>query len=80
MESVRRGGVRRRQLITPTERRVLELVATGQTNREIAEKLYISYHTVSAHRSRLMRKLGLDSPNGLRRFAEGFLRLKRRKA
>ncbi|RDI95986.1 LuxR family transcriptional regulator [Meiothermus sp. QL-1] len=68
---------RKRNLITPTERRVLEGVALGHTNRQIAMALAISPHTVSAHRSRVMRKLGLSSPAELQRFAKGYLRLTR---
>jgi DNA-binding NarL/FixJ family response regulator len=65
----------RRQLITPAERRVLEFVARGSTNYQIAQALNLSYKTVSLHRSRVMRKLGLRSTSELRRFAEGYLKL-----
>jgi DNA-binding NarL/FixJ family response regulator len=43
--------------LTPREREVLELVATGATNREIAERLHLSPHTVKEHTSSLYRKL-----------------------
>ncbi|RMH57535.1 MAG: LuxR family transcriptional regulator [Deinococcus-Thermus bacterium] len=66
----------RRKLITPAERRVLELVAKGCTNRQIAAILAISPSTVSLHRSKVMRKLGLRSPTELSQFAAGYLRLK----
>ncbi len=39
------------------EREVLTLMATGATNREIAERLYLSPHTVKEHTSALYRKL-----------------------
>ncbi|MGZ3143246.1 LuxR C-terminal-related transcriptional regulator [Lentzea chajnantorensis] len=45
-------------LFTPRERAVLELVASGRTNREVGEELYISEKTVSVHLSRIMAKLG----------------------
>jgi len=43
--------------LTPREREVLELVATGATNREIAARLHLSPHTVKEHTSSLYRKL-----------------------
>jgi two-component system response regulator DesR len=43
--------------LSPREREVLELVATGATNREIAEQLHLSPHTVKEHTSALYRKL-----------------------
>jgi DNA-binding CsgD family transcriptional regulator/tetratricopeptide (TPR) repeat protein len=45
-------------LFTPRERAVLALVASGRTNREVGEELYISEKTVSVHLSRIMAKLG----------------------
>jgi DNA-binding NarL/FixJ family response regulator len=45
--------------LTEREREVLALVATGATNREIAEQLYLSPHTVKEHTSSLYRKLSV---------------------
>ncbi|HLY49674.1 MAG TPA: response regulator transcription factor [Solirubrobacteraceae bacterium] len=44
-------------LLTEREREVLVLIAAGSTNREIAERLYLSPHTVKEHTSALYRKL-----------------------
>ena len=44
-------------MLTDREREVLELIAGGATNREIAERLYLSPHTVKEHTSSLYRKL-----------------------
>ncbi len=41
------------------EREVLDMVASGATNREIAQRLYLSAHTVKEHTSALYRKLGV---------------------
>jgi DNA-binding NarL/FixJ family response regulator len=43
--------------LSQREREVLELVATGATNREIAEQLHLSPHTIKEHTSALYRKL-----------------------
>jgi DNA-binding CsgD family transcriptional regulator len=43
--------------ITPREHEILELIATGLSNREIAEKLFVSENTVKTHSSRLFDKL-----------------------
>ena len=43
--------------LTAREREVLELIASGATNREIAGSLYLSPHTVKEHTSSLYRKL-----------------------
>jgi DNA-binding NarL/FixJ family response regulator len=44
-------------LLTEREREVLDLIAAGSTNREIAARLYLSPHTVKEHTSALYRKL-----------------------
>ncbi len=44
--------------ITPRELEILELMAQGLSNREIAEKLFVSENTVKTHSSRVFDKLG----------------------
>jgi len=44
--------------ITPRELEILGLIASGMSNREIAEKLFVSENTVKTHSSRLFDKLG----------------------
>jgi DNA-binding CsgD family transcriptional regulator len=44
--------------ITPRELEILELMAKGLSNREIAEKLFVSENTVKTHSSRVFDKLG----------------------
>jgi NarL family two-component system response regulator LiaR len=52
-------GKKRENLgITRRELEILELIAQGLSNREIAEKLYVSENTVKTHSSRVFDKLG----------------------
>lgn len=57
------------ELLTEREREVLQLVAEGKTNREIAELLNISIKTVDNHRTNLMNKLDIHDRAGLIRYA-----------
>ena len=56
-------------LLTSREREVLQLIAEGKTNKEIAGILNLSVYTVEAHRGRIMEKLNLHSTGDLVRFA-----------
>jgi len=47
--------------LTPSEARVAKLVAAGSTNREAADALFVSVHTVEANLKRIYRKLGIRS-------------------
>jgi DNA-binding CsgD family transcriptional regulator len=57
--------------LTPREREVAALVVDGLTDREIAERLYLSRHTVSQYTKRIYRKLGVDSRVALTRLLLG---------
>jgi DNA-binding NarL/FixJ family response regulator len=48
-------------VLSPRERQVVALVATGRTNREVAAELHISDRTVARHLSNVFAKLGLTS-------------------
>ena len=56
-------------LLTSREREVLQMIAEGKTNKEIATLLGLSVYTVDAHRGRIMEKLNLHSMGELVRFA-----------
>jgi len=47
--------------LTESERQVADLVARGHSNKEIAERLYMSHRTVGSHLYRIFPKLGLRS-------------------
>jgi DNA-binding CsgD family transcriptional regulator len=47
--------------LTPTEKRVAELAAAGRTNREIAQAMFLSVHTVEDNLRRVYGKLGIRS-------------------
>lgn len=71
--SVRQPGIRRAAgILTPLtarEREVLERVANGESNREIARKLGLSEHTVKNHLKNILQKLHLDNRVQLARYA-----------
>ncbi len=56
-------------LLTNREREVLQLIAEGKTNKEVAAKLNLSVYTVDSHRGKIMEKLNLHSTGELVRFA-----------
>jgi len=62
--------------LTSREREVLQLIAEGKKNADIAQVMNRSIHTVRNHRARLMRKLGVSSASELVEMAEdrGLLR------
>jgi two-component system, NarL family, response regulator DegU len=55
--------------LTPTERRVLKLIADNKTSKEIAAQLFISYRTVDNHRANICQKLNLKGSHSLLKFA-----------
>jgi DNA-binding NarL/FixJ family response regulator len=56
-------------MLSSREREVLQMLAEGKTNKEIAVTLNLSVYTVDAHRGRIMEKLNVHSINELVRFA-----------
>jgi DNA-binding NarL/FixJ family response regulator len=52
--------------VTPQELEIATLAASGLTNKQIAERLYLSHRTVGAHLYRLFPKLGVTSRAALR--------------
>ncbi len=56
-------------LLTDREREVLQLIAEGYTNREVAKALFISVKTVEAHRAHIMQKLNIHEVAKLVKYA-----------
>ncbi len=56
-------------LLSGREREVLQLIAEGRTNKEIATRLNLSVYTIDSHRGKIMEKLNLHSTGELVRFA-----------
>lgn len=63
--------------LTARERQVLQQIAEGKTNRQVAEGLGVSIKTVDTHRTRLMKKLGIHDQTTLVKYAlrKGIVRL-----
>ncbi len=57
----RREALEGPDALTASERRVAEVVRTGATNRQVADRLYLSPKTVEMHLGRVYRKLGIGS-------------------
>jgi DNA-binding NarL/FixJ family response regulator len=63
--------------LTSREREILQLIAEGKTNKEIANILHLSLKTVETHRTNLMKKLQVKEVTGLVQYAirKGLIRL-----
>lgn len=55
--------------ISEREMEIIKLVAEGYSNKEVADKLFLSTHTVTTHRKNIMNKLGVNNTAGLVLFA-----------
>jgi DNA-binding NarL/FixJ family response regulator len=57
------------EILTPREMEILQLLAEGHPNREIASMLYISVKTVENHKENIKKKLGVTDQAGLMKYA-----------
>ncbi len=55
--------------ISEREREIIKFVALGKTNKDIAENLFLSIHTVITHRKNISKKLGIKTISGLTIYA-----------
>ena len=56
-------------VLTPRQREVLQLIAEGQSTKDIARRLDLSVKTVETHRTQLMKQLDIHEVTGLVRYA-----------
>ena len=57
------------EVLSSREKEIITCVVKGMTNKEIADALYLSAHTVITHRRNIARKLQIHSPAGLTIYA-----------
>lgn len=62
-------GLPRLSNLTPTERRILCMIADNKSSKEVAAELFIHYRTVENHRTTICQKLNIHGPNALLKFA-----------
>jgi len=55
--------------LTASETDIVRLIAEGLTNKEIAQKKFLSIHTIMTHRKNIMRKLGVSNASEMIMFA-----------
>lgn len=63
------GSGEEQQSLSAREKEIVICVVKGMTNREIADRLFLSTHTVITHRRNIARKLQIHSPSGLTIYA-----------
>ena len=56
-------------ILSDREKDIISCVARGMSNKEIADKLFLSIHTVTTHRRNITSKLQIHSPAGLTIYA-----------
>jgi DNA-binding NarL/FixJ family response regulator len=66
-EGIRRGF--KNSVLTPRETEVLKLIAEGKANKEIADALFVSVHTIERHRANILEKLNLKKTADLVKYA-----------
>jgi len=69
LQRVGRGDDDPYERLSTRERQVLQMIAEGKTNREIAESLGLAVKTIDTHRTRLMRRLNIHNRTSLVKFA-----------
>ncbi len=64
-----KSGKHENHSLSERETTVLKHITQGMTNQEIAEKLFLSVHTVTTHRKNITKKLGIKTVSGLTVYA-----------
>lgn len=63
------ADIKKEDKLTKRQNQILELIGKSYNNKEIAEKLFISEHTVTTHRKNIMEKLNLKGRDALLKYA-----------
>lgn len=63
------ADIKKEDKLTKRQNQILELIGKSYNNKEIAEELYISEHTVTTHRKNIMEKLNLKGRDALLKYA-----------
>ena len=69
LQEYQKSSMKELPILTAREKEVLELIAEGYTNPQIAEKIFLSPFTVDSHRKNLLAKLGVKNTASLIRLA-----------
>lgn len=69
LQEYQRSSINELPVLTAREKEILELIAEGYTNPQIAEKIFLSSFTVDSHRKNLLAKLGVKNTASLIRLA-----------
>jgi DNA-binding NarL/FixJ family response regulator len=69
LQEYQKSSMKELPVLTAREKEVLELIAEGYTNPQIAEKIFLSPFTVDSHRKNLLAKLGVKNTASLIRLA-----------
>ena len=56
-------------LLTPSEKKIIDLIALDKSSKEIAEELFVSVKTIENHRSNICKKLGITGNSALLKYA-----------
>ena len=57
------------ETLTISEKKILREIASGKTTKEIANELFLSFHTVNSHRKNIFRKLGVNNLHEATKYA-----------
>ncbi len=69
VENLLHGGPTGLDVLSPRQREILQLVAEGNSTRDIAETLHLSVKTIETHRAQLMERLDIHDVAGLIKYA-----------
>ncbi len=69
LDIILKNNIEEAEVLSDREKEVIILVAEGYTTNQIADKLFLSTHTINAHRKNIIKKLGFTHPADLTKYA-----------